>query len=82
MGFEPTTVCLGSRYATTASHPQRQIHYSQDLVESQMPLSTLLSPLRDTAADLAPAKVPNQSTRPVLVCELGSDLNNRYAVIM
>ena len=27
MGFEPTTVCLGSRYATTASHPLSQGNY-------------------------------------------------------
>ena len=35
-GFEPLTVCLGSRYATTASHPQSHCHYSQVVVESQM----------------------------------------------
>ena len=29
MGFEPTTTCLGSRYATAASHPQVHSDYSQ-----------------------------------------------------
>jgi hypothetical protein len=37
MGFEPTTVCLGSRYATTASHPRIRGHYSPKRGESQMP---------------------------------------------
>jgi hypothetical protein len=27
MGFEPTTVCLGSRYATTASHPRDVVYW-------------------------------------------------------
>ena len=34
-GFEPLTVCLGSRYATTASHPHFG-HYSQETRESQV----------------------------------------------
>jgi hypothetical protein len=45
MGFEPTTVCLGSRYATTASHPHVRSQYSVEPSESQMPCGTGCGPL-------------------------------------
>lgn len=36
-GLEPSTVCLGSRYATTASHPRSNcLYYTEQTTKSQM----------------------------------------------